>query len=320
MICFLTICVVLVLNVLVKKLYKSTDIWKITLFQSDNINVSISKEHFVNFFSPKGQIRTHYHYSTGYADPFLFIREDWLYLFYEKEYLEKPAEICAYRTTNLKKWEDLGIVLKEDFHLSFPFVFESNGEIYMMPETRSIGAIRLYRSVDFPYKWEPITLIDGDKFVDSSVIQKEGIWYLFTTVWYGRNNGMHIYYSDDLSGEWNLHPLSPLHNDLAFSRCGGAVFECNGKFYRPAQNCTNYYGENVALYEIEKLSITEYSEKKICDLIDKNNKWSKSGGHHFSRAIFNGKEIVAMDGIVDDNWVNNHTRKLFNYWNRRKSK
>lgn len=299
-------------------LHKNQQIWNIAI---SDYSIGISSEfNVISLFSSKRLIRTHYHYPTGYADPFLFVDEGNLYLFYEKEYLKKPAEIYAYRTKDLRKWEDLGPVLQEDFHLSFPFTFAYESEIYMLPETRSIDEIRLYRSLDFPYSWEPITLIKGDKFVDSSVIRKDGIWYLFTTVWYGANNGMHIYYSDDLLGTWHLHPLSPLHNDLSFSRCGGAVFELEGKFFRPAQNCVNYYGEDLVLYEITDLTPTTYQEKKIKSLINKKNNWSKYGGHHFNLAKFDGRSIVAMDGIIDDNWVNNHTRKLFNFWNNKKSK
>lgn len=304
----------------IPKLYKAQHLWNTALFM---IEEDIAIEKLVELlkkpifqFSPVRKCRTSYHTSTGYADPFLFANhcDGYLYLFYEDEQLKAPAPICAMRTKDGRKWENLGIVLRESFHLSFPFVFVENKNIYMLPETRSIDEIRMYKSVDFPYIWQPITLQKGDKYVDSSLIKHHNVWYLFTTVWYGKKNGLHIYYADSLDSEWKSHPLNPIHNNLEYSRNGGSVFEYKGKIYRPAQNCTHYYGENVALYEIEKLSKTEYTEKKQCNLIDTTNDWSKYGGHHFNQTSMWGKTWVSMDGLIDDNCINNHTRKLFNLY------
>lgn len=302
----------------IPKLYKPQQLWNISLFEYKNNDLikSVLDTPIVNF-SPANKIRTEYHSSTGYADPFLFENkiDGYLYLFYEDEKLQAPAPICAKRTKNLKDWEDLGIVLKEDFHLSFPFVFQVEDEIYMLPETRQKDAVILYKSTNFPFEWkEEKVLLEGDKYVDSSLIKHNDMWYLFTTVWYGENNGLKIFYADNLLGEYKEHPLSPITDDIGFCRNGGTIFEHNNKLYRPAQNCTNYYGENLSLYEINKLTATEYHENKVADLIDKKNKWSKYGGHHFNMVNYKGKTLFVMDGITDDNWINNHTRKFFNYF------
>ena len=49
--------------------------------------------------------------------------------------------------------EFLGVVLEENFHLSFPFVFEDSGNLYMIPETAENQQIRLYECISFPEKW-----------------------------------------------------------------------------------------------------------------------------------------------------------------------
>lgn len=51
-------------------------------------------------------------------------------------------------------WTPLGVVLTEDWHLSYPFVFEHEGDIFMMPEGSRSGQLKLYRAVDFPNEWE----------------------------------------------------------------------------------------------------------------------------------------------------------------------
>jgi len=309
------IIVVIFIYILRLQLHKSQQLWNIVLFKKEK-NESLFEfldNNYSKQFTPRCKIRTNYHYITGYADPFLFSYKGWLYLFYEEEHLNSPAWICGVRTKDLKHWEKIGVVLKEPFHLSFPFVFENEGQIYMLPETRQKDAVILYKSTGFPYNWESIQLLSGDKFVDSSVIKHENMWYLFTTVWYGENNGLKIFVSEQLEGGWQEHPRSPITEDITFSRCGGAVLSVKGKLFRPAQDCSAYYGENVVLYEITELTPTSYKEERIKGLIENNNSWSIHGGHHFSTTEFKGQNIVAMDGIVDDNIVNNHTRKLFNY-------
>ena len=300
-------------------LYKPQNLWNIALF------VLLEGEDLFNCvlrnpdkrFTPQHLIRSRYHQVTGYADPFLFVNptDGYLYLFYEEERLKAKAPICARRTNDLLHWENLGIVLKEKHHLSYPNVFEHDGEFYMLPETRECDAVILYKSSGFPYHWEQCkVLLKGDKYADSCVFYHEGKWFLFTTAWYGKKNGLRIFVADELMGDYEEHPMSPITDDIAESRCGGAVFPYDGHLYRPAQFCTNYYGENLRVFEITELSPWTYKERFVRGLIDKSRDWNPLGGHHLNTVVYQGKRIVVMDGIVNDNWLNNHTRKLFNFY------
>ena len=303
------------------KLYKPQDLWNIAFFVlsgQEYLFDCVSREPDKRF-TPQSLIRTRYHQITGYADPFLYAnsRDGFLYLFYEEERFKAKAPICAKRTKDLKHWESLGVVLKEDHHLSYPNVFEHDGDVYMLPETRECNAVILYKAAQFPYKWEKYkVLINGDKYADSSLFFHEGKWYLFTTAWYGEKNGLRVFVADEMTGDYIEHPLSPMTDDIAMSRCGGSVFSYNGKIYRPAQFCSNYYGENLCIYEITGLSQTDYKEHFVTQMIDKKHCWNPGGGHHFNSTIFNGKRVIVMDGIVNDNWLNNRTRKFFNLINR----
>ena len=303
-------------------LYKPQDLWNIALFvlsDGEDPFDCVEREPDKRF-TPQTLIRTQYHQITGYADPFLFVNhsDGYLYLFYEEERLKAKAPICARRTKDLKHWEDVGVVLREGHHLSYPDVFEHNGDIYMLPETRECDAVILYKATHFPYRWEKYkVLVDGDKFADSCVFFNDGKWYLFTTAWYGEKNGLRIFVADELTGDYIEHPMSPITDDIAESRCGGSVFRYGDKIYRPAQFCANYYGEDLRIFEITHLSQTDYKEVLVKPMIDKGQAWNPLGGHHFNSTVFQGKRIVVMDGIVNDNWLNNHTRKLFNYFYHR---
>ena len=303
------------------RLYKPQDLWNIALFvlpDGESIFNCASRKPDKRF-TPQTLVRTGYHQITGYADPFLFVNHNdgFLYLFYEEERLKAKAPICARRTKDLKHWESLGVVLKEEHHLSYPNVFEHDGEVYMIPETRECDAVILYKATQFPYQWEKIkVLVDGDKYADSCVFFYGGKWYLFTTAWYGEKNGLRIFVSDELAGDYIEHPSSPITEDIAESRCGGSVFIYDGNIYRPAQFCTNYYGEDLRIFEITRLNQTDYEERIVKSMIDKKQVWNPKGGHHFNSTVFQGKRVIAMDGIVNDNWLNNHTRKFFNLIHR----
>ncbi len=273
-------------------------------------------------FSPKHIIRTSYHQITGYADPFLFCHDGWLYLFYEEEHLEAPAPLCAFRTRDLQHWESLGVVLREPFHLSYPNVFSHDGHIYMMPECRSTRSVKLYKAVHFPYQWESVNLLDNGLFADSAVYHVDGKWYLFTTDWVGENrpadNRLLLYVSDRLDGDYRLHPMSPVSTDLSCCRCGGSPVMIDGQLFRPAQDCSSQYGGDLVLYAIDRISPDQYVEHKAYSVIDRSQPWARYGGHQYNNLTFNGHFVEVVDGIGPDNWLNNHTRRLFNHFHRRK--
>ena len=117
------------------------------------------------------------------ADPFGLWRDGYLYLF---------AEAYDYRTRrgNIVAWKldaDLNVlehrtVLDEPWHLSYPNVFEADGEIWMLPEGYKSGTLSLYRAVEFPWRWEKES---GFSFpcaaIDPSPLYADGRWWMFYT-------------------------------------------------------------------------------------------------------------------------------------------
>ena len=88
------------------------------------------------------------------ADPFIFHKNGTHYCYVEDlDYATKKGKITVYQV-NHDGFIALGTALEEDFHLSYPFIFEASGELFMCPETYQANEIRLYRCVDFPLKWE----------------------------------------------------------------------------------------------------------------------------------------------------------------------
>lgn len=239
------------------------------------------------------------------ADPFLFVYNDRLYLFYECKHMLEKGVLNMVSTCDLKSWTSPITILDEPFHLSYPNVFEIDGEVYMIPETEKSHSIRIYKAKDDTltsfslYKkileHTDSSLIRTD-YCDSSIIKKDDIYYLMTTVNYGKGNTLELYYSDRFDGEYIKHPMSPLMTNNKYGRCGGAPLNIDGKLYRVAQDCVNRYGDNVHVLQIETLTMDTYLERVIVDnLFDTATPYYKEGGHQLNIVKFRNSYIIATD-------------------------
>ena len=109
-----------------------------------------------------------------YADPLLFKFEANLYLFMES-YEYKYQKGCIVYSVLMPDgtFSVPKVIIKERYHMSFPMVFEWNGDIYMMPETSENQSINIYKCLDFPEKWEKKAEIKTkDKLVDAIILEK----------------------------------------------------------------------------------------------------------------------------------------------------
>lgn len=254
------------------------------------INYKVIKEiQSTNFYFAKHPIVIN-------ADPFLFVHNKVLYLFYEEQRdLRGKGIIKMINTKDLKNWSKPKIVLKEKFHLSFPNVFQDDLSIYMMPESGNDNCINLYIPNSDLTQWTHYkTLLSGKNFVDSSIIVKDSIYYLFTSIFENDEYKFLIYTADSLNGEWKLHPAPVKWNN---NRCGGAVFKYENEYYRPTQLTENNYGEGLIINKILELTPENYSEENYLKLIPNSDNFYKLGGHHFNFCEFIGYKIVATDAL-----------------------
>lgn len=234
------------------------------------------------------------------ADPFLYSRDNCLYLFYEEQinFTGKGLIKMCY-SKDLISWSKPTIVLEEPFHLSYPYVFNVEGDVYMMPETGNSNTIRLYRPSENFTTWEyHNTLLTGAKFVDSSIIYHNDYFYLFTTILSENQSILKIFYSESLEGSWIEHPLNPIRINSS-ARCAGAVFKHGDSFYRPAQRADGYYGSGVDVFRINNISPIDYEEVLFREkIIPCDKEIYKDGGHHFACLNYNGIFLTATDVVV----------------------
>jgi hypothetical protein len=230
------------------------------------------------------------------SDPFLYAKGDTLYMLFEKQAGGDHGQISMVETTDLIHWKETAI-LKEPFHLSFPFIFEHQGKTYLLPETYYSSEIMLYEFERFPDKLKKVKTLLTGKFADSVLYLQDGLWFLFTM---SEAHEQHLYTSSDLFGAWTLHPQSPICSDQRYSRNAGAIVQLNGRLFRVAQDGSHYYGEKLHLMEIIQLTESAYSERlEQENLFPGRYSWNSLGTHHLSLIEYKNKQVVALDGLIN---------------------
>lgn len=244
---------------------------------------------------------------TIIADPFLFVYNDRLYLFYEKKRNYSPGVICMISTDDLVHWSKPITVLEEGFHLSYPFVFEDAGRIFLIPESSEVGDIRLYMADNdqlshFSFYKTLVSkeVVDTEiGYADSSVYKKDGVYYLITSIEKGknsRNNNLYLFFSDKLCGPYMEHPDSPICSSPKYGRNGGAFLVDDGKIYRVAQDCELSYGDNIHLLQVAKITKELYEEIVVSlNLLPQDVQFYRYGGHQYNYVIFRNRVVVATD-------------------------
>jgi hypothetical protein len=162
-------------------------------------------------------------------------------------------------------------VLKRDYHLSYPFVFEWQGEVYLLPETSADRKVQLFRCRSFPAAWEEDrVLLDGVNAVDATLAEVDGRWWMFVNIGApdaGNWDELHLYWADSPLGPWTPHRRNPVKSDCRAARPAGRLFRWQGDLHRPAQNCAGRYGAAIALHKILRLTPEAYAEEHVADLV-----------------------------------------------------
>ena len=239
------------------------------------------------------------------ADTFLFVKGDYLFLFYELQHWDDPGCIVMQKTNDLKSWTEPVVVLQQPYHLSFPFVFEDNGQVFMIPESQESDAVHLFRADnnDLSSFSKVRTLLYQERtrdihynFNDSHIYKKDNVYYLFTSY---QKNWMYyqeLYVADDLlHGKFVRHPKSPVCVSNEFGRNGGSLINVNGKLFRVTQDCHTDYGDNVSIMEIDVLSPDNYREHVFRRNVLPDNSIFHQGGHQFNVVRFKDKYIYGTD-------------------------
>lgn len=159
-------------------------------------------------------------------------------------------------------------VFTDEVHLSYPYLVEEQGQLYCLPERSAANNVILYRVTSYPEQWvEEATLLEGFPAVDATVVQHEGVWWLFATMSErGHESTLYLWHAPALHGPWTPHAGNPVKTDVRSSRPAGMPFVVNGELYRQAQDCSRVYGGAVKLLRITELNTVRFTEEVVATL------------------------------------------------------
>jgi hypothetical protein len=236
------------------------------------------------------------------ADPFMLEHEGRWHMYFEVLLRASRRGVIGLATSrDARTWAYRGLVLEQPFHLSYPQVFARDGIIYMLPETIGAEAVRLYRAVRFPDRFEPIRDLIQGVYADPTIFFEGGLWWILACSTPYENRTLNLFFAERLLGPWQEHPRSPIvSDDRHIARPGGRVFRCEGKLIRLAQDCVPRYGTRLQAVEITELDRNNYGER-----VDRANLilqpatvgWNSVGMHHMDpHMLHDGTWIACVDG------------------------
>lgn len=240
-------------------------------------------------------------YATFVADPF-FIRVNPWFMFFEVLRRDTNlGEIGLATSDDGFVWTYKQIVLREDFHLSYPYVFEWQETIYMIPETLGANAVCLYEADEFPLRWSRKARLLEGQYADPSIVRFNDLWWLFVCSTPYQHDTLRLYFAHDLTGLWREHPQSPIvRGDMRRARPAGRVVNKDNYLIRYAQDCVPRYGARVRAFDIVELTTTSYSEVEnaaLPVLQPIGAGWNALGMHHVdAQQQPDGTWLACVDG------------------------
>ena len=215
---------------------------------------------FTRIMSPPGHT---------WADPFAIERGGRHFVFFEDMPLASgKGHISMIEIGADGRWSTPLRVLERDHHLSYPFLFEHEGVLYMVPETAEAGTVELYRCTEFPLGWRrERVLLEGVRLVDATLERVAGRWWLFANGAPGSSrvfdDELYIYHAERLLGEWQAHERNPVKSDARCTRPAGRLYWRGGALHRPAQICVPRYGAGVSFNRVLRLTPHQYAERQV---------------------------------------------------------
>lgn len=200
------------------------------------------------------------------ADPFVWEKDGEPRVMMEEfDYFAGRGRISSVSLQGLLTQEPPRDEMFAAFHLSYPHVFKANDSWYCTLEGAEGGNVDLHTWNPALDRWSyRCRLLSGVEVFDPTIIAHENCWYLFGTLANDQpRSKLRIWWSDSLEGTWRPHRLDPVHTAVNQVRPAGKIFQVDGRWYRPSQDCRQSYGHGLIINRIDVLSPTEYRETPV---------------------------------------------------------
>ena len=227
-----------------------------------------------------------------YADPFIWQRENKTWVFVEEYqcYKDQGRLVAIQLDEQLQPTQHLPLTMTPDYaaiegHASFPFLFETAGEIYMIPETCSRRSVDLYVCEKWPHIWTlKRRMLFGLDAADTMITKHGKLWWLLTSVrGTTGNRTLQIFSMENLHDAAPVpHPMNQLnlYHDLKNDtgrNAGLLVEQPDGSLLRFSQNSADRYGQGGMFKRIEILDKLNFQES------DQITQTPLRESHHFNK-------------------------------------
>ncbi|HUI98778.1 MAG TPA: hypothetical protein VLY46_01005, partial [Usitatibacter sp.] len=203
-----------------------------------------------------------------WADPFPIEVNGRHYVFFEElPFAAGKAHISVVEVDRSGRVSEPAPALVRDYHLSYPFLVQEGGALYMIPETAHNRTVEAYRCIEFPYKWKLARVLLPDVWCADATLHRTGDgWWMFAS--FGADGGevndeLRAFRSERLLGEWKPHRSNPVKSDVRGARPAGRLFRHGDALYRPGQICTPIYGAGIALHRVTRMDERGYAEEEV---------------------------------------------------------
>jgi hypothetical protein len=206
---------------------------------------------------------------SAIADPFVLEDGEATYVFFEDEDpATQRAKISYVRLDpDGRSATAPRTALARPYHLSYPFVFRHEGDVFMIPESSENRTVELYRARPFPSNWTlERVLLEDVRALDATLhAENDRLWLFVSIAEAGAapNDELHLYSSTTLAGPWQPHPANPVVSDVRSARPAGRIFRHGDDLIRPSQDCSRRYGYALVFNRIDVLTDDDYAETPV---------------------------------------------------------
>jgi hypothetical protein len=232
------------------------------------------------------------------ADPFVWpLGEDTRVIYEEVDPWSERGHIRSVSLQRFSHWQRSRPEIVQPYHLSYPFIVHWKNVWYCVPESARSEGVDLYAWDASIGSWQlKRRLLNGVAIVDATLFRHNELWYLFGTIRGPRAyDTLQIWWSPSLEGAWLLHGSNPAKVDLRSARSAGALFDVEGHWYRPAQDCTGGYGSALTINRIDMLTPVDFRETTVCRVQPDPNGSYPHGLHtlavHGNQIVVDGKRV-----------------------------
>lgn len=219
------------------------DKWKIGIIEA-SFNDILAGNYSIKYLDA-------YYKDGWFADPFVLdvSLETFSLLVEEFYYPHKRGRISklVVRRSDMKLLSVMPL-LSIDTHLSFPAILRDQDHIYVYPENSYSGHLDIYEYVGNENQIVKHSRILDSPAIDAIIFNYGRNRYLSCTFPHEQSESVLHIFVENSSGEFTH--FQDISFDRKIARNAGAWFEYEGKYYRPAQDCSKTYGGAVVLQEV----------------------------------------------------------------------